>query len=378
MSSSTSPKGRIIVGMSGGVDSSVAALLLKQQGYDVSGVFMKNWDEQDPEGPCQAEIDARDAMAVCDILGIPLDAVSFADEYWDKVFACFLEEYRGGRTPNPDILCNKEIKFRAFLDYALAQGAERIATGHYARVRCHEGEIQLLKGRDPGKDQSYFLYALGQPQLARVCFPLGEYDKGEIRAMAREAGFPNHGKKDSTGICFIGERNFSAFLERYLPAREGEIHDPEGHVLGRHHGLMFHTIGQRKGLGIGGRRDDSGEPWYVVGKDVERNILHVAQGAHHPLLYHGGLIAQDIHWISGRTPRFPLTAGARIRYRQADQACTVTPLDGGRCLVRFQDRQRAIAPGQSIVFYQGDVCLGGGIIASAIDDTASTPEAASG
>ncbi len=378
MSAKTMSRERIIVGMSGGVDSSVAALLLKRQGYDVSGVFMKNWDETDPEGPCQAEIDARDALAVCDLIGIPLDAVSFAREYWDKVFAHFLEEYRCGRTPNPDILCNKEIKFRAFLDYALAQGAERIATGHYARVRHHRGEYQLLKGCDAGKDQSYFLYALGQAQLARVCFPLGEYEKSEIRGLAREAGFPNHEKKDSTGICFIGERNFTAFLERYLPARDGEIRDPQGVVIGRHHGLMFHTIGQRKGLGIGGRREDSGEPWYVVGKDVARNILYVAQGAHHPLLYHRGLIAQNIHWISRGDLAFPLEVRAKIRYRQADQACTVAPIGGGRYRVTFNDRQRAIAPGQSIVFYQGDVCLGGGIIVSATGNEAQLPEAANG
>jgi len=345
MSSKGVSRDRIIVGMSGGVDSSVAALLLKQQGYDVSGVFMQNWDEKDPEGPCQAEIDAHDALAVCDKIGISLDAVSFASEYWDKVFTYFLDEYRSGRTPNPDILCNKEIKFRAFLDYALAQGAESIATGHYARIRRHQGVFQLLKGCDANKDQSYFLYTLGQSQLARACFPLGEYEKAEVRKIALEAGFPNHEKKDSTGICFIGERKFKAFLEHYLPARKGDIKTPQGEVIGVHEGLMFHTIGQRKGLGIGGRREDDGEPWYVVAKDVSQNILTVVQGNHHPLLYHRGLMALNIHWISGQEPLFPLEVSAKIRYRQPDQNCTVEPVGDGKYLVTFREMQRAIAPG---------------------------------
>jgi len=378
MSSKAVSRDRIIVGMSGGVDSSVAALLLKQQGYDVSGVFMQNWDEKDPDGPCQAEIDAHDALAVCDKIGIPLDAVSFAGEYWDKVFAYFLDEYRSGRTPNPDILCNKEIKFRAFLDYALTQGAARIATGHYARIRQHHGVFQLLKGCDASKDQSYFLYTLGQVQLAKACFPLGEYEKSEVRKIALGARFPNHEKKDSTGICFIGERNFKAFLEHYLPARKGDIKTPQGEVIGTHDGLMFHTIGQRKGLGIGGRRENDGEPWYVVSKDTAQNTLYVAQGNHHPLLYNCGLIALNLHWISGHEPAFPLEVSAKIRYRQPDQACTVAPAGDGKYQVTFREMQRAIAPGQSIVFYQGEVCLGGGIIACASDSDKQLPEVSNG
>jgi len=360
-------KGRVIVGMSGGVDSSVAALLLQQQNYEVSGLFMKNWDEADPEGPCQADIDARDALAVCERISVPLDAVSFAREYWDRVFSYFLDEYAQGRTPNPDILCNKEIKFKAFLDHALAQGAEWIATGHYARVRQQHGEYQLLKGCDPDKDQSYFLYTLGQAQLARVIFPLGALLKNRVREIARAAGLGNHDKKDSTGICFIGERHFRQFLERYLPARTGEIRTPEGRLLGRHEGLMFHTIGQRKGLGIGGHRGDSGEAWYVVDKSLASNTLIVVQGNTHPLLFRKGLIAAQLHWISPRPPSLPCRLSARIRYRQADQDCTLSAMGDGQYQVSFSQPQRAISPGQSIVFYLGEVCLGGGIIVSALD-----------
>ncbi len=367
MNTAQHSRGRVIVGMSGGVDSSVAALLLQQQTYQVSGLFMKNWDEADPEGPCQAEIDARDALAVCERIGIPLDAVSFSREYWDRVFSYFLDEYAQGRTPNPDILCNKEIKFKAFLDYALAQGAEWIATGHYARVRRQQGEYQLLKGCDPEKDQSYFLYTLGQAQLARVIFPLGALLKGRVREIARMAGLSNHDKKDSTGICFIGERRFRQFLERYLPARPGEIRTPEGRLLGRHDGLMFHTIGQRKGLGIGGHRGDNGEAWYVVDKVLATNTLIVVQGNAHPLLFSKSLIAAQLHWISPRPPSLACQLSARIRYRQADQDCTLSAMENGRYRVSFCQPQRAVSPGQSIVFYQGEVCLGGGVIVSAAD-----------
>lgn len=360
-------KGRVIVGMSGGVDSSVSALLLQQQGYEVSGLFMKNWDEPDPDGPCLAEIDSGDALAVCDRMAISLDAVSFTKEYWDRVFAYFLDEFSRGRTPNPDILCNKEIKFKAFLDYALAQGAEWIATGHYARVRQKNGEYQLLKGCDPHKDQSYFLYTLGQSQLARVIFPLGALTKTRVREIAQSAGFTNHAKKDSTGICFIGERRFKQFLERYLPASPGEIRTCEGRLIGRHDGLMFHTIGQRKGLGIGGHHGDSGEAWYVVAKDLASNILIVAQGNHHPSLFSRTLTVTQLHWIAARPPSLPSTLSARIRYRQEDQDCTLSVMENGQYQVSFKQPQRAITPGQSIVFYQDEVCLGGGIIEAAGD-----------
>ncbi len=359
---------RVIVGMSGGVDSSVAALLLQQQGCKVTGLFMRNWEDPEPGGPCQAAQDARDALAVCERLGIELDAVNFTRQYWDRVFRYFLEEYARGRTPNPDVLCNKEIKFRAFLDHALAQGAEFIATGHYARVLRQGGRFRLLKGRDPDKDQSYFLHALSQEQLARAWFPLGSLRKQEVRALARRAGFPNHDKKDSTGICFIGERDFKTFLQRYLPARPGEIRTPEGEVVGRHEGLMFYTIGQRKGMGIGGRRAGDGPagggaPWYVVAKDMERNVLVVAQGSDHPMLYATRLVTERVHWIAGSPPPLPARLTAKTRYRQPDQPCLVTDLGEGRCRVIFHRPQRAITPGQSVVFYRGEECLGGGIIA---------------
>ena len=365
---------RIIVGMSGGVDSSVSALLLLRQGYAVSGLFMKNWEDNDPQAPCPAAIDAEDAMQVCDRLSIEFDAVNFAHEYWERVFAHFLEEYRRGRTPNPDVLCNREIKFKAFLDYALAQGAECIATGHYARIDKQVGRYRLLKGRDENKDQSYFLYLLGQRQLARSLFPLGELNKSEVRELAAQNGFANHNKKDSTGICFIGERRFNEFLQRYLPARPGEIRSVDDTLLGEHQGLMYHTIGQRKGLGIGGRSEDSGEAWYVVGKDLQQNILRVAQGHNHPSLFHSALSAEQAHWISGETPVWPLRCHAKIRYRQQDQACTVSMASGQRLQVDFEQPQRAISAGQSIVFYQGDECLGGAIISQAGAVTsASTP-----
>ncbi len=354
---------QIIVGMSGGVDSSVTALLLQQQGQSVSGVFMKNWEDKEPDGSCPAAIDANDAMRVCDKIGIPMDAVNFASEYWDHVFQYFLDEYKSGRTPNPDILCNKEIKFKAFLDYAMRQGADKIATGHYARITEKNGQFKLLKGKDDNKDQSYFLYTLGQTQLSKVLFPLGELPKSEVRKIAAEAGFENHAKKDSTGICFIGEREFKTFLNTYLPAQPGEIQTLDRKTIGKHDGLMFHTIGQRKGLKIGGLKEDSsGEPWYVVAKDLARNILLVAQGSDHPALFKQVLNAIDLHWVSAETPTSPYHCSAKVRYRQQDQSCIITSIENGIATVQFEQPQRAVTPGQSIVFYNQDECLGGGII----------------
>ncbi|MBL1259589.1 MAG: tRNA 2-thiouridine(34) synthase MnmA [Thiotrichaceae bacterium] len=354
---------QIIVGMSGGVDSSVTALLLQQQGLSVSGVFMKNWEDKDPDGTCPAAIDANDAMRVCDKIGIPMDAVNFANEYWDRVFQYFLDEYKSGRTPNPDILCNKEIKFKAFLDYAIGQGADKIATGHYARITEKDGQFKLLKGKDNNKDQSYFLYTLGQAQLSKALFPLGDMPKSEVRKIAAKAGFENHAKKDSTGICFIGQREFKTFLNTYLPAQPGEIQTLKGKTIGKHDGLMFHTIGQRKGLKIGGLKEDSsGEPWYVVDKDLARNVLLVAQGTDHPALFKQVLNAIDLHWVSGQAPISPYQCSAKVRYRQQDQPCTMSVTENGIATVQFEQAQRAVTPGQSIVFYHQDECLGGGII----------------
>lgn len=366
---------RVVVGMSGGVDSSVSALLLVRQGCDVTGVFMKNWEEEPGEGPCPAERDALDAMEACDRIGIPLDAVSFVDEYRNRVFARFLEEYEAGRTPNPDILCNSEIKFRAFLDHALAQGAAWLATGHYAMVRREDGRPRLYKGRDPGKDQTYFLHALSQEQLARAVFPVGGMHKRDVRSLAREAGLANHDRKDSTGICFIGERRFTEFLKRYLPVRPGEIRSAAGEMLGWHEGLMFYTLGQRKGLGIGGRAGSSGEPWYVAAKDLANNTLVVVQGEH-PLLYSDELRATGLNWI-GPAPEAGtlLRCRAKTRYRQPDQDCTVEIEDSGACRVVFDRPQRAVTPGQSVVFYLGDECLGGGIIEHATRSSRATDAA---
>jgi tRNA-specific 2-thiouridylase len=354
----------IMVGLSGGVDSAVAALLLLEQGYRVEALFMKNWDEDDEQDYCPARQDLADAHAVADILGIELRTISFSTEYWDRVFAHFLAEYRAGRTPNPDILCNQEIKFRAFLDYALDRGADRIATGHYARVLHTAAGCQLLKGRDQGKDQSYFLYRLGQRALGHSLFPLGELSKPEVRRMAENRGLPNFAKKDSTGICFIGERRFKEFLSRYLPAQPGQIVSLDGRVLGEHQGLMFHTIGQRQGLAIGGTRDGSGEPWYVVAKNIPANELIVVQGRHHPALFRSSLRATQLHWISGHVPSVPFSCHARIRYRQQDQACEIIALENDVCTVRFAVPQRAVTPGQAAVFYRSEVCLGGGTIES--------------
>lgn len=370
--SSSNPQ-RVIVGMSGGVDSSVAALQLLRAGYQVEGLFMKNWEEDDRDGRCAAREDLADARAVCTILDIPLHTVNFSAEYWDRVFAYFLAEYRANRTPNPDVLCNKEIKFRAFLDHARGLGADRIATGHYVRIGS-DGDLRLLKAADAAKDQSYFLYTLGQEQLAHTLFPLGGLSKTEVRALAREAGLPNHGKKDSTGICFIGERNFRQFLQRYLPAQPGDICTPEGRMIGRHDGLMYYTLGQRQGLGIGGIKDGTCGPWYVVDKDLARNRLVVAPGHDNPLLYHGALEAADLHWVAGAPPPMPLRCSARIRYRQDEQPCLVRALPEGGCHVAFADPQWAITPGQAVVFYARERCLGGGTITCRLNQASRVPE----
>lgn len=360
---------KVIVGMSGGVDSSVSAYLLQQQGYQVTGLFMKNWEEDDDTEYCSAAADLADAQAVCDKLGIELLTINFAAEYWDNVFEHFLEEYKAGRTPNPDILCNKEIKFKAFLEYAAEDlGADYIATGHYVRRRDINGTTQLLRGLDSNKDQSYFLYTLSHDQVAQSLFPVGELEKPEVRRIAEQLGLITAKKKDSTGICFIGERKFRDFLARYLPAKPGPIMTVDGQEIGQHDGLMYHTLGQRKGLKIGGTREGSDEPWYVVDKDVENNILIVAQGHEHPRLMSAGLIAQQLDWVS----REPLTQTIRCvvktRYRQEDIPCTVTPLGDDKISVRFDSPVAAVTPGQSAVFYQDEVCLGGGVIEARITE----------
>jgi tRNA-specific 2-thiouridylase len=363
------PGERVILGLSGGVDSSVAALLLLEQGYEVEAVFMKNWEEDDSAEYCAAAEDLADARAVAERLGIRLHTVNFSAEYWDRVFEYFLAEYRAGRTPNPDIMCNREIKFRAFLDHARSLGSERIATGHYARLAHSGHRVRLLKGADPAKDQSYFLHALSQHQLAHAMFPLGELTKAQVRKRAQNAGLITHDKKDSTGICFIGERRFDDFLSRYLPADPGDIETPSGEVLGRHQGLMYYTIGQRHGLGIGGIRGEGEQPWYVAAKDLDRNALIVVPGHDHPLLYSPGLEASQLTWCTDAGPALPLSCRAKIRYRQADQPCRVEAAGAGRCRVIFDRPQRAVAPGQSVVFYDGEECLGGGIIDRAIDQS---------
>jgi tRNA-uridine 2-sulfurtransferase len=359
----------IIVGMSGGVDSSVTALLLLEQGHQVTGLFMKNWDEDDGTDQCTAVRDLEDAQQVCDKLGIPLKTVNFASEYWDQVFEVFLSEFKSGRTPNPDILCNKFIKFKAFLDYAVDDlGAEFIATGHYARVIARNGEHQLLKGLDKNKEQSYFLYTLGQLQLSRILFPIGHLQKSEIRSLAHKAGFTNFSKKDSTGICFIGERKFSEFLNRYIPALPGEIRTTDNKLVGHHQGLMFYTFGQRQGLGIGGVQNASDEPWYVLDKNLANNTLIVGQGHDHPLMLHNCLVTSHLDWCSGQSVAAPFYCTAKTRYRQPDQPCRVEPIDNFTCKVFFDSPQRAITPGQSVVFYNKDICLGGGIIESRLNE----------
>jgi tRNA-specific 2-thiouridylase len=352
---------KVIVGMSGGVDSSVAALLLLEQGYRVEGLFMKNWDEDDGTEYCTAKADLADAQAVAVKLGIRLHTANFAAEYWDNVFEHFLHEYQAGRTPNPDILCNREIKFKAFLDYATHLGADLIATGHYVRRADVDGSVQLLKGLDPNKDQSYFLSAVNEAQLARSLFPVGELDKKDVRALAAKHGFVTHDKKDSTGICFIGERRFRDFLQSYLPSQPGNIETPEGRVLGTHDGLMYHTLGQRGGLRIGGVKGGDEAPWYVASKKVASNTLIVVQGNEHPLLYSNALGMGHIDWINNEHPALPLHCKAKTRYRQADQDCVVYAADG-EFRVDFATPQRAVTPGQQAVFYVGDRCLGGGVI----------------
>jgi tRNA-specific 2-thiouridylase len=353
---------KVIVGMSGGVDSSVAALLLKEQGYRVEGLFMKNWEEDDGTEYCTAKEDFADAQAVADRLGITLHGANFAAEYWDNVFEHFLAEYKAGRTPNPDILCNREIKFKAFIDYAMVLGADFIATGHYTRVGLLDGRSTLLKGLDSDKDQSYFLHAVGHAELAKSLFPVGAIGKPEVRQLALQHGLATAKKKDSTGICFIGERRFKDFLQRYLPAQPGEIRSLDGELLGRHQGLMYHTIGQRQGLGIGGRALRPEKPWYVVDKDMAQNVLLVAQGNDHPALFKTHLFTRDIFWVAGEQPSLPLHCAAKVRYRQHDQSCILTQCAQRGYRVDFAAPQRAITPGQSVVFYVDDRCLGGGII----------------
>jgi tRNA-uridine 2-sulfurtransferase len=355
---------RVIVGMSGGVDSSVAALLLKQQGYQVSGLFMKNWEDDDTDEYCSSREDLVDAVAAAERIGIDIDVVNFSAEYKERVFGDFLREYQAGRTPNPDVLCNAEIKFKAFLDHAVGLGADAIATGHYAQVREVDGLHQLLMAEDGTKDQSYFLYRLNQAQLSKTLFPLGNLYKRDVRQIARREGLPNHDKKDSTGICFIGERPFRDFLGRYLPDNPGEIRTPEGKPVGRHHGLSFYTIGQRQGLGIGGTRDGEGEPWYVAAKDLHGNRLVAVQGHDHPALLSDRLTALDLNWISGAPPHCQWVYGAKTRYRQKNAPCTLSAASAERCVVEFAELQWAVTPGQSVVIYESQVCLGGGIIES--------------
>lgn len=359
---------KVIVGMSGGVDSSVAAYLLLSQGYQVEGLFMKNWEEDDGTEYCTAITDLADAQQVADRLGIRLHTANFAAEYWDRVFEHFIEEYKAGRTPNPDILCNKEIKFRAFLDYAVSLGADFIATGHYAArgntVEKADGiYTELCKGCDPNKDQSYFLHAVSGQQIAKTLFPLGQLCKPEVRAIAEQQGFANHAKKDSTGICFIGERRFKDFLQQYIPAQPGQIVTETGELIGQHQGLMYYTMGQRQGIGIGGLKNADESPWYVLEKDLDNNRLIVGQGNENPRLFSRGLRTSQIEWGMGESPALPLRCKAKTRYRQPDQECTVTH-DGDSFVTTFDEPQRSITPGQYVVFYQNDVCLGGGVIES--------------
>ncbi|MBL0421373.1 tRNA 2-thiouridine(34) synthase MnmA [Ramlibacter sp. AW1] len=361
---------RVVVGLSGGVDSAVSAWLLKAQGHEVVGIFMKNWEDDDDTGYCSSNEDFVDAASVADVLGIEIEHVNFAAEYKDRVFAEFLREYQAGRTPNPDVLCNAEIKFKAFLDHAMRLGAGKIATGHYARVRERDGRFELLKGLDPSKDQSYFLHRLNQQQLSKTLFPVGELHKSEVRRLAAEIGLPNAKKKDSTGICFIGERPFREFLGRYLHKEPGPIKDERGRTIGQHQGLSFYTLGQRQGLGIGGIRERGAQkgggehaPWFVARKDVQKNVLWVVQGHDHPWLLSQQLKAADASWIAG-TPPVPGAYAAKTRYRQQDAACTLSGAEDGHLSLAFGEPQWAVTPGQSAVLYDGEVCLGGGVIDS--------------
>lgn len=353
---------KVVVGMSGGVDSSVTALLLKQQGYDVIGIFMKNWDDTDENGVCTGTEDYKDVAKVASQIGIPYYSVNFEKEYWDRVFEYFLAEYRQGRTPNPDVMCNKEIKFKAFLDYAMDLGADYIATGHYAQVmRDEAGVCHMLRGVDDNKDQTYFLSQLSQEQLSKAMFPLGGLKKPEVRKIAEEAGLATAKKKDSTGVCFIGEKHFKEFLGHYLPAQKGNMVTLDGEVKGTHDGLMYYTIGQRQGLGIGGNSQSS-EPWFVIGKDLSANTLYVGQGFHHPELYATSLDAGEIRFTANEQKPSEFRCTAKFRYRQQDVPVTVALLEGGKAKVRFDEPVRAVTPGQAVVFYDGMECLGGGLI----------------
>lgn len=373
MSNKQHVRQRVVVGLSGGVDSAVSAWLLKQQGHEVVGIFMKNWEDDDDSEHCTSRQDWIDAASVADVIGIDVEHVNFAAEYKDRVFAEFLREYQAGRTPNPDILCNAEIKFKAFLDHAMRLGAEKIATGHYARVREQDGRVQLLKGLDPLKDQSYFLHRLTQAQLARTLFPVGELPKTEVRRIAAEIGLPNARKKDSTGICFIGERPFRDFLNRYIAKEPGPIKDERGRTIGQHVGLSFYTLGQRQGLGIGGvkakgaqKGGSEHEPWFVARKDMAANTLWVVQGHDHPWLLSPRLAAQDASWVAGVPPAAG-RLGAKTRYRQSDAACAVQADAQGSFTLEFDAPQWAVTPGQSAVLYDGEVCLGGGVITTSAE-----------
>ena len=353
-----------MVAMSGGVDSSVSALLLQKQGLDIAGLFMKNWEEDDRFGECAAAEDAADARAVAESMGLFLHTRNFAAEYWENVFEEFIAEYRAGRTPNPDILCNREIKFKTFLEHAEELGADMIATGHYVRTDCKDGKYRLLRGLDYNKDQSYFLYAVGHQQLAKTLFPVGELEKTTVRELAEMAGFDVFDKKDSTGICFIGERNFTRFLGEYLPAQPGEIRTTEDRVIGEHQGLMFHTLGQRQGLGIGGVKGYPEAPWYALHKDLENNVLYAGQGHEHPWMLSTRLEASQLAWVSGSAPEPGRRLSAKVRYRQKDQIVQILQIDENHMHLEFEQEQRAVTPGQSVVLYDGEVCLGGGIIES--------------